>query len=196
MVEAVLREQDELAAMTNVVAVPFVDTDGVAEGDQGKNRSPRDHARDYFGQSLYPETATIRTEAPGWSEGRPLVVFDLHCPGSHGAKNEAVYVVGAPDPEMWRAQQRFSDILESVNLGPLPYRVVDNLPFGTSWNIERNFAKGMPVVRWAATAMKAPLTVSMEIPYANAAGVTVEPDGARCFGHALAHALAIYLREK
>src|SRR5690606_16689848 len=30
-----------------ILVVPFVDFDGVEDGDQGKNRMPRDHNRDY-----------------------------------------------------------------------------------------------------------------------------------------------------
>ena len=36
-----------------VLAIPFMDKDGVEEGDQGKNRKPRDHNRDYIGQSVH-----------------------------------------------------------------------------------------------------------------------------------------------
>ena len=40
--------------------IPFADKDGVEEGDQGKNRRPRDHNRDYVGESVHVETAAIR----------------------------------------------------------------------------------------------------------------------------------------
>ncbi len=36
-----------------VVVVPLVDYDGVQDGDQGKNRKPRDHNRDYDGDGIY-----------------------------------------------------------------------------------------------------------------------------------------------
>lgn len=48
------------AQNAEVIAIPFVDKDGVEAGDQGKNRKPRDHGRDYQGESIYPETAAIR----------------------------------------------------------------------------------------------------------------------------------------
>lgn len=42
------------------LVVPFMDKDGVEDGDQGKGRAPRDHCRDYSGESLYPSVATLR----------------------------------------------------------------------------------------------------------------------------------------
>lgn len=54
--------REEVAMMV----VPFVDKDGVEDGDQGKNRRPRDHARDYEGTSLYAATAAIRGLLPEW----------------------------------------------------------------------------------------------------------------------------------
>ncbi len=52
------------------LVVPFMDKDGVEDGDQGKNRRPHDHNRDYLGESIYPEVAAWRAFVPGWSEGR------------------------------------------------------------------------------------------------------------------------------
>lgn len=63
-----------------ILAIPFVDKDGVEDGDQGKNRLPHDHNRDYKGKSIYPSVAAIRSFVPAWSEGRLKVAFDLHCP--------------------------------------------------------------------------------------------------------------------
>jgi hypothetical protein len=55
----------------HLLAVPFVDKDGVEQGDQGKNRKPHDHNRDYRGESIYPSVAAIRALLPAWSE-RPV----------------------------------------------------------------------------------------------------------------------------
>ncbi|NJL32484.1 MAG: hypothetical protein HC898_13190 [Phycisphaerales bacterium] len=42
-----------------VTAVPFVDMDGVENGDQGKNRKPRDHNRDYAPPHVHVETGAL-----------------------------------------------------------------------------------------------------------------------------------------
>ena len=52
----------ELRRRATLLAVPFADRDGVEAGDQGKNRRPHDHARDYGhpgGAHLYPECAAL-----------------------------------------------------------------------------------------------------------------------------------------
>ena len=60
--------------------VPIVDIDGVEDGDQGKNRKPRDHNRDYAGESIYPQVKAIRERLPEWSDGKLRLALDLHCP--------------------------------------------------------------------------------------------------------------------
>ena len=53
-------EGDEFRKRYVLYAVPFVDKDGVEEGDQGKNRKPHDHNRDYGEKSIYPEVQAIK----------------------------------------------------------------------------------------------------------------------------------------
>jgi hypothetical protein len=70
-----------LAGHVEFLVVPFVDKDGVEEGDQGKNRRPHDHNRDYGpGVSIYTcievPYANARgravTGATAWGFGRDL----------------------------------------------------------------------------------------------------------------------------
>ena len=63
-VESLVREGCEPRIRIEAL-VPFVDKDGVEEGDQGKNRAPRDHNRDYAGASMYPETGALRELGEG-----------------------------------------------------------------------------------------------------------------------------------
>lgn len=46
-----------------IFCVPFVDLDGVIDGDQGKSRVPHDHNRDYTEAPIYSETAAIMAYA-------------------------------------------------------------------------------------------------------------------------------------
>jgi hypothetical protein len=197
MLDAVLAANAEetrwLADSVEFFVVPFVDKDGSEEGDQGKNRKPRDHGRDYVGESLYPETAAIRRAIPAWSEGKLDAAIDLHCPWIRGKHNEDIYIVGSASPSIWEQQQRFGAILEGVCRGPLPYRSADNLPFGQDWNVERNYAGGRSMARWAGQELHAPITLSIELPYANVHGAEVTPDRARAFGADLARALGRFL---
>jgi hypothetical protein len=176
-----------------ITAIPFVDKDGVQDGDQGKNRKPHDHNRDYLGESIYPSVAAIRSSVPQWSRGKLSVAIDLHCPWIRGTHNEVIYMVGKPEPESWRRQVAFGEILERVQMGPLKYRASDNLPFGTAWNTRGNYGDHLSCSMWAAGLDGIGLATSFEIPYANAAGGVVDADSCRAFGRDLAQAVRVYL---
>jgi len=197
LLETVLAGETEegrwLAENVEMLVVPFVDKDGVEEGDQGKNRRPRDHNRDYDKQSIYPETAALRELVPKWSNGKLHVTLDLHCPWIRGKHNEEIYIVGSPDQRIWAQQQRFGKILEQTKKGPLPYRAEDNLPFGKAWNKGSNYSKGRSFSRWAGGLPAVRLAASFEVPYANARGAEVNANSARAFGRDLARALGRYL---
>jgi len=196
IIQAALADTDDgrwFREHVETMIVPFVDKDGVEDGDQGKNRKPRDHNRDYVGESVHPEVAAIRRLVPEWSGGRLAVTLDLHCPHIAGAHNEVIYLVGSSDPAIWEQQQAFGKLLEAVATGPLPYHAKDNLPFGQAWNTGGNFASGKSCSRWAGELPGVRLAASFEIPYANASGVAVTPESARAFGHDLAKAIRGYL---
>jgi hypothetical protein len=73
-------------------AVPFVDKDGVEQGDQGKNRKPHDHNRDYGQQSIYPEVQAIKEldRAVNFT-----FALDFHCPTLVMPDHQVIYFVGA-----------------------------------------------------------------------------------------------------
>lgn len=178
-----------------ILAVPFVDKDGVEDGDQGKNRRPFDHDRDYQGRSIYESVHAIRSLVPDWSRGKPLVVFDLHCPWIHTDQGEGIYMVGLEEADMWAEQQRFGVLLETIQRGPLRYYAADNLPYGQRWNSPKNWSVGKDFIHWAQTLPGVRLASSFEIPYADARGQEMNPARARAFGEDLARALKAYLDE-
>ncbi len=176
--------------------VPFVDKDGVEDGDQGKNRRPRDHNRDYGGKCVHVETAALRELLPAWGgAGGVAVALDLHCPSIRGHRSEVVYQVGREQPRIWSEQQRFGALLEGLaSLDGLPYSQSENLPFGTAWNTGANYSAGMNFTLWAAGLPGMRLATTFEIPYATAGGTEVTAARARAFGRNLAATLAAYLK--
>ena len=167
------------------LAVPFVDKDGVEEGDQGKNRAPHDHNRDYSGESIYPGVRDVRRFVKAWAGGRLRLGLDMHCPYIRGGKgpgsNEEIFFVAIPGDEQAERLQRFSEALETAQKGPLRYREAHNLSFGAAWNstasgIERCSAN------WMHTVAGADLGTTLELPYASAGGVPVTAASARAFG--------------
>jgi hypothetical protein len=198
LMEAVLTDPDFgvwLREHVEFAVVPFVDKDGVERGDQGKNRRPHDHNRDYSGESIYPTVRTIRQWVPEWSGGRLRVALDMHCPWIRGEHNENIYFPGGPDEENWARISHFSDILQKVQEGPLIFDTQDNLPFGEAWNTADNFSAGKSFGRWASELPNIRFGGTIEIPYANAGGRPVTAQSARTLGRDLARALYTFLRE-
>lgn len=85
LIEYVLTDTTELAVWfrehVEFFVVPFVDKDGVENGEQGKGRIPHDHNRDYSSTPLYEEVAAIMDQVPAWSEGKIRFAMDIHSPG-------------------------------------------------------------------------------------------------------------------
>lgn len=185
--------ESDLGEQATLWAVPFVDKDGVEDGDQGKNRRPHDHNRDYGPRPLYPEVAAIQQLAAGWGDTPTAVALDLHCPWIRGHYNEHIYAVGCENQAIWARVSGFSQVLERVRRGPLPYQAADNLPFGQAWNTAANYGAGLSCAHWAQSLPGIELATSFELPYANAKGVVVDARSARAFGADLAAALREWL---
>ena len=72
------------------VCIPFVDYDGVIEGDQGKGRNPHDHNRDYLKEPIYSEIRAICK----YAESHNVVFgFDFHSPWHIGERNDKCFIV-------------------------------------------------------------------------------------------------------
>ncbi len=192
LLEATLAEEGAwLRDNVEFLAVPFVDKDGVEQGDQGKARGPHDHNRDYLDQPpLYLTVAAIKRLVPAWSSGKLRVHLDLHCPCLRGADHEEISFVGSPDPSGWRSAQAFARLLREHQRGPLVYTGACDLAYGEGWNAGM---EGQTATTWASALVTGGFAATLEIPYALAHGTPVTPDSARAFGRDLATALAGYL---
>jgi len=196
VLEAILSDTEDgrwYRENVELLAVPFVDKDGVEDGDQGKNRRPHDHNRDYLDPSVHASVAALRGFIPEWSAGRVRVALDLHCPWIRGEYNEFVYFTGQDNARQWQRLCAFSALLERTRSGPLPYAAGNNLPFGKAWNTAANYTGGRSFDRWAMELPGMDLAATIEIPYANVGEHTVTPDAVRAFGRDLARALRRFL---
>lgn len=197
LMAAVLSETDcgrWLRQNTEFLVIPFMDKDGVEEGDQGKNRALRDHNRDYAGESIHAEVRALRRFVPTWAQDQLHFALDLHDPYIRGPSNESIYLVENDGPTTENVRN-FARILESSCAGPLPFRAKDNLPFGTSWNTAKNYADGMSFSRWAGKQPGIVFAATIEVPYANAGGQPVTAETARAFGRDLARAIQRFLSD-
>lgn len=175
-----------------ILAVPFMDLDGVEDGDQGKNRRPHDHNRDY-GEGIYASVRALKALVPAWSDGARTVALDLHCPYLKGGDtNEEVYFVGSADEANWQRTQEFCETLEEVQRGPIRYSQSSNVPYGTAWNV-RETGIADSCSSWMASQRTVHFATSIEIPYANAGGLEVNARTARACGRDLARAFRVYV---
>lgn len=174
--------------------VPFMDLDGVEEGDQGKNRPPYDHNRDYAKAPLYPEVAALKEYLPRWSAGRPLVFLDLHNPALRSDIHETVHFLAPEEPEQAARMEKLCAYLERDQQGPILYRKAMNLKFGSGYNTIS--AKPAPNSSgWARALPNTMLGCTIETAYANAGGCEVNTHSATELGRDLAAALAAFLRD-
>ena len=176
-----------------LVALPFMDRDGVEAGDPGKGRQPHDHNRDYGSNNLYPETRALREFARQWSDNRLSFMADLHSPWIRGQKHERIYQIAKLDPTLWAEQRYFGDMLANAIHGPLPFSNKDDAYFGDEWRVMDGRTSGVCAADWFAKLPGMRLSTSFEIPYANCDGVCVTADGVRAFGNDLATTIRQYL---
>ena len=177
--------------------VPFVDKDGVVEGDQGKGRQPWDHGRDYNDDrpQVHPEVAAIMKMLRAW---RPTVVQDTHSPWlrgdwrEDGNTNEYAYMPGGRFNGT--TIEELGKILERISASGFGYRESDNLPFGKSWNKPSNYKQGHSLGGWVQGELKCGAkTVTFEIPFANQREKTLYPKDFKEFGREIAAAWREYL---
>jgi hypothetical protein len=176
--------------------IPFMDKDGVENGDQGKNRMPHDHYADYGGKSIYESTAALRKWVPGWSENKLVVTIDLHCPNIKGASHEHIYLTGSAEGKIAVQEKLFCRLLQSVNSGKLKVHENIYMSWGTDWNNPTAYIPGeLTFSQWASTIEGVRLPVSIEFPYANNEGQAITQDNSRAFGIDLVKAVKQYLQQ-
>lgn len=181
----------QLRERWEIVATPFMDKDGVEEGDQGKLRHPHDHNRDFNAQPLYPEVAAAMRLG---AQSNIAAFLDLHCPMVHGPWDQRLYLVGSPLPIVAAGQDAFMEAFVQIRQGPIHAHGEGVLPFGQAWNTNTNFHAGRCAAIWAGEAFPgARIVASFEVPYANAEGTEVTAATARQLGRDLAAALLAHL---
>ena len=168
-----------------MVTVPFMDKDGVEDGDQGNHRKPYDHNRDYHGKSLYPSVKALKNFVPTWSRGPLAFAMDLHCPL---LSDHRVYMYLQPEPDMLARQRRFSRILKRVQTGPLVYKDKGHADSKARWY--QSTCRG-----WLSVSGLASLCFTIEVPYSLAGEAPVTAASTRALGYDLARAIRQYLQQ-
>ena len=193
--EELLSKNSVLLSSHLIHVVPFVDLDGVEEGDQGKFRYPYDHNRAYREGTRYPEIAAIMQ----YRKSLAIEVYlDLHAPFHSGGRHDHSHFVLKGDP--WdTSSRRISDLLAKETRAAgcgIVHEPEWDLPFGVEWNtgeLSDVSATGSLQLSELARpeAERTLLTaVTVELPYFGPdEEQVVTPESARCFGRSLARAL-------
>lgn len=171
--------------------VPFMDKDGVEQGDQGKLRRPHDPWLDYAGQSIYPAVAALRERAAPWSDGRLRLALDLHAPAR---RDERIYFAGPRGAAAAAQVERFSQRLVQNQRGPLLFDPTHNLPYGQGWNVPATYGPRQSFAQWAESLPGVRCAATLEVPYAQVRGREVSPAALRRLGADLAQTVAGYLQ--
>lgn len=157
-------------------AVPIVDRDGVEAGDQGKNRMPHDHNRDYGDNPIYPEIQAIADIA---NSQKINFAIDFHCPALRGDIHEAFHFLGLGVPHVkdnlnewisWIKEERPQEVM-----APLNFLVDPTKPGALNRRINSHYMATLGFCRMAAT---------LEIPYTQVRPA-LDPDMARAYGAGL-----------
>ena len=170
---------------SKVICVPFVDFDGVVDGDQGKCRFPYDHNRDYDFEkpAIYPEVAAIRKIA----DNGILYGFDFHSPWHFGNQNDTVFIVWKCI-EKCAEYKKFGKCLEnSINKNALSYCHENDILPGVSWNSSTAPCFG----RYMNEIAKADVAFTLETTYFgtkdNIFTQSNSVELGRCFARAMKH---------
>ena len=194
MASAFLKDDDLgrwLRENVELLTVPFVDFDGVMEGDQGKNRAPHDYNRDY-GKFIYPETKAISDWLSSEETGRIDAFFDMHCPTLLNRFGYSPRTVPNLVQEIG-AEARFSELLEKLQCGSMGYRAADDMMPGKGHN------KGDRISRssaWASKNLKGVRLVRVvELPFAESNGKVVDGNVCEDFGRDMAKTIRAFFSD-
>ncbi len=184
VLEGVLEEAlRTLADRFRIVCVPFVDYDGVVDGDQGKSRRGHDHNRDYVrGETpWYGTTKRIREIA---DTGKVKYAFDFHSPWHLGGENDVLFI--PMGKKMQRGTEAFAKVwAQKMDADGFMYDPADNMLPDVGWN-----KSGTPTYSSYMADSGALLTFTVETPYFLVTDRAFSPERARATGRAFVRALS------
>jgi len=171
-----------------VHVIPFMDLDGVENGDQGKSRIPHDHNRDYTEDPIYRSTAALMKYTKTL---QPAIAVDFHGPFKWGERNDVPFFVNRSSP--WKEEvNKLSGLLEKISgerreADAVKHQSIHNLAMGEDWNQ----LNSRTCASWFERS-GAHLACSFEYPYFGTADMRITADKSRTFGEDFARALEMY----
>ena len=178
------------------IGVPFVDKDGVEDGDQGKGRIPHDHNRDYV-QEIYPEVRAFKRLVQAEAKERKIVFFDLHAPTVRGTderpRHDNIFSLGpyGEQAPRWDAYRKL--LVKATRDDPIRYFAAWDEPWEVEYNQPSRDPRLLSSRLWVLTVPNVHLGSCWEIPFGRCGGV-FSPAAAQILGRRMAQALVEGLR--
>ena len=171
-----------------VIAVPFVDFDGVNNGDQGKNRIPHDHNRDYGDNPIYASVKAIKDIV---AREKIRYAFDFHSPWHTGGRNDKLFFVRGSDKDMSKYISLGEMLQKETGVSSFKYNPANDINPGEEWNTRGN---GLPVsfAAFCAEYQGVKLALTIETPYFGGKDDIVSQDKLIRTGHAFARSVKEY----
>lgn len=180
---------DNLPEEYAILCVPCVDYDGVIDGDQGKNRAPYDHNRDYpldGAESIYASIRAIRAFADSHTVA---YAFDFHSPWHMWEQNDIPFISRSTE-SMEERNNRFSIYLERESAGhTLVYERKNDVGPNEQWNSEDSPNSK----NYFAFRTDSQLVATLETPYFGLPDHVISEDAMRTFGGDFARAVLDYI---
>lgn len=172
--------------------VPFVDIDGVEKGEQGKNRIPHDHNRDYTNNPHYKSTAAIMNYIKDFDLSAAI---DFHSPWKWGERNDFPFFIKTHDEENNNRIRTLGEIIRATNImNPNKEKIVYDssydIEFGKDWN-----TKSDECADYYYLSQGAKLSVTFEFPYFGIDDTTFSQENMRSFGMDFGKAIEKYLSD-
>lgn len=163
--------------------VPFVDLDGVENGDYGKDAHPWDFNRAWEKMPMRPEVLSIQADLRRFAARHPRrLTIDLHAPG-HAEDGLWVFMPRSHrPPEQRQASERFVGSLASVFTEVEPSKLKRETNYASRWGMDAT------ATSWVWDNLKGTTAVSVETSYQSLAGRRLDIDGYREIGGRLVSA--------
>ena len=193
-VEAFIQNMDRLEKLdANLLVIPFVDLDGVEDGDQGKNRAPHDQNRDYLDQPHYNVIRAI-CELP--KRYHVIGYIDFHDPWYLGDVNDYLCLLRNPKGEHHITDDFAKNLEKETAFGAtekdIVYKGEHDLYPGELWvPLKRNPTTSISFFRRSGVDM----SISIEIPYFGTPEFVYDQTNVKRLGGCIGRALISTLEE-
>ncbi len=173
-------------------AVPFVDLDGVVEGNYGKDALPHDFNRAWAAMPMRPEVQALQQDMRRFgARAAPRLVLDLHAPGG----GEVAFYHFLPRQERPREQREAAETFTpflAEQFPCLPAEQLSRVPrYASRWNADET------LTCWAWDHLKETLGIAVETTYQRIGEKEwLGPDDYRDLGRRVARAATNWVRSR